>query len=58
MWLDRWDLIMANNQLYTNMDPLVAYKRALMTWENWIPANIDPKKSLDFFSTSSPTHYR
>lgn len=37
---------MANNQLYTNMDPLVAYKRALTTWENWIPANIIPKNHL------------
>eukprot|EP00253_Pinus_taeda_P015374 PITA_15374 len=54
---ERWDLIMANNQLYTNMDPLVAYKRALTTWANWIPANIDPKKSLVFFSTSSPKHF-
>merc|ERR1711915_915308 len=39
------------------MDPLVAYKRALTTWANWIPANIDPKKSLVFFSTSSPKHF-
>lgn len=53
----RWDLIMDGNKAYTDMDPMVAYKKALMAWSNWISANIDPKRSLVFFSTTSPKHY-
>lgn len=53
----RWDLIMDGNKLYTNMDRMVAYKKALMTWTKWISANIDPKRSLVFFSTTSPKHF-
>lgn len=52
-----WDLIMDGSKLYTDMDPMLAYQKALMTWANWISANIDPKRSLVFFSTTSPPHY-
>eukprot|EP00253_Pinus_taeda_P001151 PITA_01151 len=53
---ESWDLVVEGNRVYRNMDPLLAYRKGLTTWANWISANLDPKSSLVFFRTSSPKH--
>eukprot|EP00253_Pinus_taeda_P023074 PITA_23074 len=58
-WLhagESWEAIMKGNRLYRNMDPLLAYRKGLTTWANWISANLDPKRSLVFYRTTSPAH--
>jgi len=54
---ESWDLIMEGNRLHRNMDPMLAYRKGLTTWAKWISTNIDPRRSLVFFSTTSPKHY-
>eukprot|EP00253_Pinus_taeda_P017741 PITA_17741 len=51
-----WDSMMEGNRLHRNMDPMVGYRKALTTWANWISANMDPRKSLVFYRTTSPKH--
>lgn len=53
---ESWDLIMEGNRLHRNMDPLLAYTKGLTTWSNWISSNLDPRKSLVFYRTTSPKH--
>jgi len=53
---ESWDLVMEGKRLYRNMDPLVSYKKGLTTWANWISANLDPRRSLVFYRTTSPKH--
>jgi len=53
---ESWDLIMEGNRLYRNINPLVAYRKGLTTWANWISANLDPRRSLVFYRTTSPKH--
>ena len=45
---------MEGNRVYKNMYPMVAYRKGLATWEKWISASINPRKSFVFFSTTSP----
>lgn len=53
----RWDIIMEGKKMYKDMDPMVAYQKALTTWVNWIFTNIDPKTTLVFFRGMSFNHY-
>lgn len=53
---ESWEAIMKGNRLYKNLDPLLAYRKGLTTWANWISANLDPKRSLVFYRTTSPAH--
>ncbi|GLJ54297.1 hypothetical protein SUGI_1164940 [Cryptomeria japonica] len=52
----RWDIVMEGKQKYTDMKPLVAYKKALTTWSQWVSSNLDPQ-TLVFFRGSSFGHY-
>ncbi|CAN4104271.1 unnamed protein product [Withania somnifera] len=53
-----WDFIQKGDQLYEDMDRLVAFKEGLKTWSNWVDSNIDPTKTRVFFQGISPTHYK
>ncbi|PHT43745.1 Protein trichome birefringence-like 43, partial [Capsicum baccatum] len=52
-----WDFIQKGDQIYKDMDRLVAFKEGLKTWSNWVDSNIDPTKTRVFFQGISPTHY-
>ncbi|XP_057822421.1 protein trichome birefringence-like 6 isoform X2 [Cryptomeria japonica] len=49
---------MESNYLHPELDPMVAFKRGLTTWANWIDQNIDPAKTKVFFRGFSPMHFR
>ncbi|KAG2691954.1 hypothetical protein I3760_08G030900 [Carya illinoinensis] len=44
--------------LYPEFDSVVAYKRALRTWANWVDKNVNPKKQLVFYRGYSSAHFR
>ncbi|KAG9146153.1 hypothetical protein Leryth_015941 [Lithospermum erythrorhizon] len=52
-----WDYIEVSNELYKDMDRMVAFEKALNTWAAWIDNNIHPSTSIVFFQGISPTHY-
>lgn len=54
----RWDYIKIGDQYYKDMDRVVAFERALLTWANWVDTNIDPSKTMVFFQGISPSHYK
>ncbi|GLJ55885.1 hypothetical protein SUGI_1199930 [Cryptomeria japonica] len=55
--LRSWDQIKVDGRVYkATSDPMKAYRRALITWSNWVSANLDPRKNMVFFRTMSPKH--
>ncbi|KAH9317198.1 hypothetical protein KI387_018967, partial [Taxus chinensis] len=52
-----WDLIMEGKRMYNDMDPMVAYRKGMTTWANWISSNINRRRSKVFFRGISPKHY-
>nr|GMD39048.1 protein trichome birefringence-like 41 [Ipomoea batatas] len=62
-WLHRgrkqpWDYMQEGEQVYKDMDRLVAFKKGLKTWSKWVESNIDPTITKVFFQGTSPTHSR
>nr|GMC46340.1 protein trichome birefringence-like 41 [Ipomoea batatas] len=60
-WLHRgrkqpWDYMQEGEQVYKDMDRLVAFKKGLKTWSKWVESNIDPTITQVFFQGTSPTH--
>ncbi|XP_020527288.1 protein trichome birefringence-like 5 isoform X2 [Amborella trichopoda] len=47
-----------NGSFIPMMKDWEAYERGLRTWGRWVLENVDPTKTLVFFLTYSPTHYR
>ncbi|KAH7537573.1 hypothetical protein FEM48_Zijuj03G0107300 [Ziziphus jujuba var. spinosa] len=43
---------------YDEIDRPVAYARVLNTWANWVNENIDPNRTMVFFSSTSPLHIK
>ncbi|KAH0744885.1 hypothetical protein KY290_032878 [Solanum tuberosum] len=52
-----WDYIKVGGKYYKDMDRMVAFEKALLTWAKWIDTNIVPSKQLVFFQGISPSHY-
>ncbi|KAL6506872.1 hypothetical protein OROHE_022309 [Orobanche hederae] len=52
-----WDYIEVGGRLYKDMDRVVAFEKALVTWANWVDDNVDPAKTKVFFQGISPSHY-
>ncbi|KAL6529789.1 hypothetical protein OROGR_015412 [Orobanche gracilis] len=52
-----WDYMEVHGRLYKDMDRVVAFEKALITWANWVDANVDPAKTKVFFQGISPSHY-
>lgn len=53
-----WDFVMEGNNVFSNMNPMVAYEKALSTWAKWIDLNVDPSRNRVFFRSMSPRHNR
>ncbi|KAE8722045.1 Protein ESKIMO 1 [Hibiscus syriacus] len=41
---------------YDEIDRPTAYNRVLTTWSQWVDKNIDPNRTMVFFSSMSPLH--
>ncbi|XP_049374114.1 protein trichome birefringence-like 41 [Solanum verrucosum] len=52
-----WDYIKVGGKYYKDMNRMVAFEKALLTWAKWIDTNIIPSKQLVFFQGISPSHY-
>lgn len=46
------------NSMYGYLEAERAYLRALMTWADWVDANVNPNKTRVFFRGYSNVHYR
>ncbi|CAH2042867.1 unnamed protein product [Thlaspi arvense] len=46
------------NHIYAKLNVMEAFRKAMMTWARWIDANVDPAKTIVFFSGYSPAHFR
>ncbi|KAJ9172848.1 hypothetical protein P3X46_016046 [Hevea brasiliensis] len=51
-----WNFIQEGNNVYQDMDRLVAYEKALNTWAKWVDTNVQPAKTMVFFQGVSPDH--
>ncbi|KAH7844682.1 hypothetical protein Vadar_030571 [Vaccinium darrowii] len=45
------------SHVYTKLNVLEAFRRALTTWGRWVDANIDPMKTMVLFRGYSPSHF-
>ncbi|XP_044509091.1 protein ESKIMO 1-like isoform X2 [Mangifera indica] len=43
---------------YDEIERPKAYARVLKTWSNWVDQNIDPNRTIVFFSSMSPLHIK
>ncbi|GER28917.1 trichome birefringence-like [Striga asiatica] len=53
-----WDLVMEGNNVYKDINPIIAYWTGLTTWANWIDLNLNPSRTKVFFRSMSPRHNR
>lgn len=51
-----WDYLQEGNTIYTSMDFMVAYRKGMTTWANWIDSNIDTSRTKVLFRSFSPSH--
>ncbi|KAL5989601.1 hypothetical protein ACLOJK_010494 [Asimina triloba] len=56
-WKRVWNYMEEGGKYYKDMDRLVAFRKGLTTWANWVDFNIDTTKTKVFFQGISPTHY-
>lgn len=52
-----WDYIEERNELYKDMNRMIAFYKGLTTWARWVNRYVDPTKTKVFFLGISPTHY-
>ncbi|KAG8644873.1 protein ESKIMO 1 isoform X2 [Manihot esculenta] len=43
---------------YDEIERPVAYRRVLSTWSKWVDENVDPNRTMVFFSSMSPLHIK
>ncbi|KAJ9175909.1 hypothetical protein P3X46_014409 [Hevea brasiliensis] len=43
---------------YDEIERPVAYRRVLTTWSKWVDENVDPNRTMVFFSSMSPLHIK
>ncbi|KAM7252249.1 hypothetical protein ACFE04_024132 [Oxalis oulophora] len=52
-----YDYFQVGKKISKDMDRMVAFNKALITWGKWVDSTIDPSKSKVFFQGISPSHY-
>ncbi|XP_042457207.1 protein trichome birefringence-like [Zingiber officinale] len=52
------DYYQEGDHIYTELNVVEAFHKALNTWAKWVDANVNPKKSLVFFRGYSSSHFR
>ncbi|KAJ0960928.1 hypothetical protein J5N97_001184 [Dioscorea zingiberensis] len=53
-----WDYVQEGDQIYKDMDRLIAFSKGLATWGRWVDTNINSATTKVFFQGISPTHYQ
>ncbi|KAG2683293.1 hypothetical protein I3760_10G025400 [Carya illinoinensis] len=51
------DYYQEGSHVYSELNVLEAFRKALTTWARWVDANINPSKSLVFFRGYSASHF-
>ncbi|XP_047941966.1 protein trichome birefringence-like [Salvia hispanica] len=51
------DYYQEGSHVYSELNVLEAFRRAITTWGRWVDANVDPRKSLVFFRGYSASHF-
>ena len=54
----RQDYYQQGSHVYSELNVLEAFRRAMKTWGRWVDANVNPRKSLVFFRGYSASHYK
>ncbi|KAF5189826.1 trichome birefringence-like [Thalictrum thalictroides] len=44
----QWDCIQEGGKIYTDMDRMVAFRKGLTTWANWVNSAVDTRKTRGF----------
>ncbi|WVZ06980.1 hypothetical protein V8G54_020326 [Vigna mungo] len=52
------DYYQEGNHVYSELNVLEAFRRALTTWSRWVDANINSSKTVVFFRGYSASHFR
>ncbi|KAK6163022.1 hypothetical protein DH2020_002863 [Rehmannia glutinosa] len=53
-----WDYIEDDGVIMEDMDRMVAFTKALMTWAKWVDSDVNTYQTKIFFRGVSPAHYR
>ncbi|KAG8391154.1 hypothetical protein BUALT_Bualt01G0158300 [Buddleja alternifolia] len=53
-----WDYVEDDGIILEDMDRMVAFKKALMTWAKWVESDVNSFKTKVFFRGISPAHYK
>ncbi|XP_051150012.1 protein trichome birefringence-like [Andrographis paniculata] len=51
------DYYQEGSHVYSDLNVLEAFRKAITTWGRWVDANVNPKKSLVFFRGYSASHF-
>ncbi|KAK4489688.1 hypothetical protein RD792_000321 [Penstemon davidsonii] len=52
------DYYQEGSHVYSELNVMEAFRKALTTWGRWVDANVNPTKSLVFFRGYSASHFR
>nr|CAD1827226.1 unnamed protein product [Ananas comosus var. bracteatus] len=51
------DYYQEGNHVYSELNVVDAFRKALNTWSKWVDSNVDPKKAIVFFRGYSASHF-
>ncbi|KDP40499.1 hypothetical protein JCGZ_24498 [Jatropha curcas] len=52
-----WDYVQDGDSIVKDMDRMVAFRKGLTTWANWVDSDVNTTKTRVFFQGISPSHY-
>ncbi|KAL5543677.1 hypothetical protein UlMin_007461 [Ulmus minor] len=52
-----WDYVQDGEKILEDMDRMVAFRKGLTTWANWVNSSVDTNKTKVLFQGVSPSHY-